>query len=85
MSFLKFQHIRPLSQDENLIKAFNENKDIHTMTAHSIFHLSPNDVVTHDIRRIAKAVNFGILYGLSSFGLARDTKVTRNLHLYYYL
>ena len=47
------------------------------MTAHSIFHLSPNDVVTHDIRRIAKAVNFGILYGLSSFGLARDTKVTR--------
>ena len=47
------------------------------MTAHKLFHLSSVDEVTHDIRRIAKAVNFGILYGLSSFGLARDTKVTR--------
>ena len=76
-SQIELRILAHLSQDENLIKAFNENKDIHTMTAHSIFHLSPNDVVTHDIRRIAKAVNFGILYGLSSFGLARDTKVTR--------
>ncbi len=76
-SQIELRILAHLSQDENLIKAFNENKDIHTMTAHSIFHLSPTDVVTHDIRRIAKAVNFGILYGLSSFGLARDTKVTR--------
>ncbi len=76
-SQIELRILAHLSQDENLIKAFNENKNIHTMTAHSIFHLSPNDVVTHDIRRIAKAVNFGILYGLSSFGLARDTKVTR--------
>ena len=76
-SQIELRILAHLSQDENLIKAFNENKDIHTMTAHSIFHLSPNDVVTHDIRMIAKAVNFGILYGLSSFGLARDTKVTR--------
>ncbi len=76
-SQIELRILAHLSQDENLIKTFNENKDIHTMTAHSIFHLSPTDVVTHDIRRIAKAVNFGILYGLSSFGLARDTKVTR--------
>ncbi len=76
-SQIELRILAHLSQDENLINAFNENKDIHTMTAHSIFHLSPTDVVTHDIRRIAKAVNFGILYGLSSFGLARDTKVTR--------
>lgn len=76
-SQIELRILAHLSEDENLIKAFNENKDIHTMTAHKIFHLSSVDEVTHDIRRIAKAVNFGILYGLSSFGLARDTKVTR--------
>ncbi len=76
-SQIELRILAHLSQDENLVKAFNENKDIHTMTALSIFHLSSSDEVTHDIRRIAKAVNFGILYGLSSFGLARDTKVTR--------
>ena len=76
-SQIELRILAHLSHDENLIKAFNENKDIHTMTALNIFHLSSADEVTHDIRRIAKAVNFGILYGLSSFGLARDTKVTR--------
>ena len=76
-SQIELRILAHLSHDENLIKAFNENKDIHTMTAQKIFHLSSADEVTHDIRRIAKAVNFGILYGLSSFGLARDTKVTR--------
>ncbi|MDE7314152.1 MAG: DNA polymerase I [Mucispirillum sp.] len=76
-SQIELRILAHLSEDENLIKAFNENKDIHTMTAHKIFHLSSDDEVTHDIRRIAKAVNFGILYGLSSFGLSRDTKVTR--------
>ena len=76
-SQIELRILAHLSEDENLIKAFNENKDIHTMTALNIFHLLSADEVTHDIRRIAKAVNFGILYGLSSFGLARDTKVTR--------
>ena len=76
-SQIELRILAHLSEDENLIKAFNENKDIHTMTAQKIFHLSSSDEVTHEIRRIAKAVNFGILYGLSSFGLARDTKVTR--------
>ena len=76
-SQIELRILAHLSEDENLIKAFNENKDIHTMTALNIFHLSSADEVTHNIRRIAKAVNFGILYGLSSFGLARDTKVTR--------
>ncbi len=76
-SQIELRILAHLSEDENLIKAFNENKDIHTMTALNIFHLSSADEVTHDIRRIAKAVNFGILYGLSSFGLSRDTKVTR--------
>ncbi len=76
-SQIELRILAHLSKDDNLIKAFNENKDIHTMTALNIFHLNSSQEVTHDIRRIAKAVNFGILYGLSSFGLARDTKVSR--------
>ena len=57
--------------EENLIKAFNEGKDIHAKTASEIFHV-PIDEVTKDMRRKAKAVNFGILYGISSFGLSED-------------
>ena len=76
-SQIELRILAHLSEDENLIKAFNEDKDIHTMTAVSIFHLPSSEQVTHNIRRIAKAVNFGILYGLSSFGLSRDTKVSR--------
>ena len=60
-----------LSQNEKLIDAFNNNMDIHTKTAMDIFHV-PVDAVTKDMRRHAKAVNFGILYGISSFGLAED-------------
>ncbi len=76
-SQIELRILAHMSKDENLIKAFNNNEDIHTMTGMKIFHLNSIDEVTYDIRRIAKAVNFGILYGLSSFGLARDTKVTR--------
>ena len=76
-SQIELRILAHLSEDESLIKAFNEDKDIHTMTAVSIFHLPSSEQVTHNIRRIAKAVNFGILYGLSSFGLSRDTKVSR--------
>ena len=60
-----------MSGEENLIKAFNEGKDIHAKTASEIFHV-PIDAVTKDMRRQAKAVNFGILYGISSFGLSED-------------
>ena len=60
-----------MSGEENLIKAFNEGKDIHAKTASEIFHV-PIDEVTKDMRRKAKAVNFGILYGISSFGLSED-------------
>lgn len=60
-----------LANVDNLIKAFRENKDIHAKTASDIFHV-PLEEVTKDMRRTAKAVNFGILYGISSFGLSED-------------
>ena len=60
-----------MSKAENLIQAFVDGKDIHTKTASDIFHV-PMCEVTKDMRRTAKAVNFGILYGISSFGLSED-------------
>lgn len=63
-----------MSQAKNLIDAFNSNMDIHTKTAMDIFHV-PELGVTKNMRRSAKAVNFGILYGISSFGLSEDLKI----------
>jgi DNA polymerase-1 len=63
-----------MSNAENLIKAFKEGNDIHTKTASDIFNV-PLDEVTKDQRRQAKAVNFGILYGISSFGLSEDLNI----------
>lgn len=63
-----FAHV---SNEKNLIQAFVDGKDIHAKTASDIFHV-PMDEVTKDMRRSAKAVNFGILYGISGFGLSED-------------
>lgn len=60
-----------LAHATNLIQAFKEDKDIHAKTASDIYHV-PIEEVTKDMRRTAKAVNFGILYGISSFGLSED-------------
>ena len=60
-----------MSNATNLIQAFIDGKDIHTKTASDIYKVSM-DEVTKDMRRTAKAVNFGILYGISSFGLSED-------------
>ena len=60
-----------MSNAKNLIQAFIDEKDIHAKTASDIFHV-PMEEVTKDMRRNAKAVNFGILYGISSFGLSED-------------
>ena len=60
-----------LSQDKGLLKAFAEGKDIHRATAAEVFGV-PLDEVTADQRRSAKAINFGLIYGMSAFGLARQ-------------
>ncbi len=64
------------SGDENLIQAYKEARDIHRMTASQVFHI-PFDEVTDLQRRNAKAVNFGIVYGISSFGLSEDLSITK--------
>ena len=60
-----------MSKAQNLIEAFNNDMDIHTKTAMDIYHI-PKEQVTKNERRNAKAVNFGIIYGISSFGLSED-------------
>jgi len=65
-----------LSQDPNMIEAFNSNKDIHAATASKIYK-TPIEEVTQDMRRKAKTANFGIIYGISVFGLAERMNVSR--------
>jgi len=64
------------SQDPALLRAFAEGKDIHAWTASEVFGV-PLDAVTPEMRRIAKTVNFGIMYGMQAYGLARDTGMSR--------
>jgi DNA polymerase-1 len=74
-SQIELRILAHFSEDKNLMRAFEEGKDIHSITAMKIFNLS-EDGLTADKRRLAKAVNFGILYGLSPYGLSRDVGVT---------
>ncbi|TAL45892.1 MAG: DNA polymerase I, partial [Methylovulum sp.] len=66
-----------LSADSGLLKAFGEGLDVHRATAAEVFGVAP-DQVTNDLRRSAKAINFGLIYGMSSFGLAQQLGITRN-------
>ncbi len=66
-----------MSEDETLIEAYRENADIHRTTATLVFH-TPYEEVTELQRRNAKAVNFGIVYGISGFGLSRDLNISKN-------
>ncbi len=65
-----------MSEDETLIEAYRENADIHRTTAALVFH-TPYEEVTELQRRNAKAVNFGIVYGISGFGLSRDLNISK--------
>ncbi len=66
------------AEDEILIDAFKNDEDIHTRTALEVFQVFP-DFITDDLRRQAKAINFGIVYGMSSFGLAKELGISRKM------
>lgn len=74
-SQIELRVLAHLSGDDELIRAFKEGEDIHTRTAASIFGLSLGQV-DENYRRMAKAVNFGIVYGLSAFGLSKGLKIS---------
>ena len=75
-SQIELRIIASLSGDANMIDAFNKDEDIHTSTASRIFNI-PHDKVTREQRGNAKTVNFGIIYGVSAFGLSQQTNLNR--------
>ena len=75
-SQIELRVLAHISGDEKMKEAFRENIDIHTKTASEVFHV-PLDEVTPGIRSDAKAVNFGIVYGISDYGLSRDLNISR--------
>ena len=75
-SQIELRILAHLSNDDVLIDAFNSGKDIHSLTASKVFNV-PIDKVTSSQRRAAKVVNFGIIYGMSSFSLGQDLEITR--------
>ncbi len=75
-SQIELRVLADLSNDENMINAFNSGVDIHTTTASQVFGL-PVDMITKELRSRAKAVNFGIVYGIGAFSLAKDIGVSR--------
>jgi DNA polymerase-1 len=75
-SQIELRVLAHMSGDERLITAYREAKDIHRITASEVFHI-PFEEVTSAQRSSAKAVNFGIVYGISSFGLGQDLNITR--------
>lgn len=75
-SQIELRVLAHMSGDENLIDAYRADRDIHTATAAAVFHV-PADEVTPLMRRSAKAVNFGIVYGISSFGLGQNLSISR--------
>jgi len=75
-SQIELRVLAHIANDEKLIEAFREDHDIHTETAMSVFHVEA-DEVTSNMRRHAKAVNFGIVYGISDYGLSQSLSITR--------
>lgn len=75
-SQIELRIMAAFSGDQTMLDAFNNNVDIHTQTASKVFHVGL-DEVTGDMRRKAKTINFGIIYGISSFGLSQRLKIPR--------
>lgn len=75
-SQIELRVLAHVAEDEVLIEAFKNGQDIHSRTAAEVFGV-PMDKVTKEMRRHAKAINFGIIYGLSDFGLAKDLGISR--------
>lgn len=75
-SQIELRVLAHIAGDEKLIEAFKEGMDIHTKTAMEVFHVDADEVTDH-MRRHAKAVNFGIVYGISDYGLSQSLKITR--------
>ncbi len=75
-SQIELRIVAAISGDENMIQAFKDKKDIHTATAAKVYNVEESEV-TSTMRRAAKAVNFGIIYGQSAFGLAENIGVSR--------
>ena len=73
-SQIELRILAHMSKDPLFVDAFNNNGDIHTQTASSIYGV-PVELITKDMRRSAKVVNFGIIYGMSEYGLAEDLKI----------
>ncbi|MGT2887964.1 DNA polymerase I [Streptococcus didelphis] len=76
-SQIELRVLAHISQDQHLIAAFNHNADIHTSTAMRVFGIEKEEDVTANDRRNAKAVNFGIVYGISDFGLSNNLGISR--------
>lgn len=76
-SQIELRILAHIADDKNLIEAFSKKTDIHTTTASEVFNV-PIDEVTKDLRSAAKAVNFGIVYGISDFGLSNNLGIPKN-------
>lgn len=76
-SQIELRIIAALSGDANMIGAFHRHEDIHTATAAKVYGVQPSESVTREQRSAAKAVNFGIIYGQSAFGLAQNLGISR--------
>ncbi|HSM46275.1 MAG TPA: DNA polymerase I, partial [Draconibacterium sp.] len=76
-SQIELRIMAALSQDEEMLKAFNEGKDIHAITAAKIYQI-PEEEVSGEMRRKAKTANFGIIYGISAFGLSQRLNIPRS-------
>nr|WP_307774774.1 DNA polymerase I [uncultured Cetobacterium sp.] len=75
-SQIELRVLAEISEDENLIKAYGENLDLHALTARKIFQVGDDEAITREQRDAAKTVNFSVIYGKTAFGLSQELKIT---------